>query len=538
MSKNQINKRMVRRFLRENGYDVLNMTQEEMFKVFNETVRSSEKDPIDIRKAKDIAKREKTDVQTYVDGKPVVVGPDDELTEEEIMEIVRENQNPVMSKSELLSEMRTRLINEDNAYEGELESGDNPYSKHLDSDTVRDVGRRIYNDIRQAAQEKFGRADVSSATNAMSQSLMKVIQYEMDKKPQLEQEAIRLIRDKHPGLSEEVVDIEATITGHPQMGGRPINKQNIRYEKGNTPPPEGYSEDELKSEVTKRRLINGMAQGSARKTQNLHHLADDSRVPAEMKREYAKLMAANDFVYWALDRETIRQQGRSGVHAGNVRVLLPKETGTGKPKIVAEGMTFSILLHELEKGAKELIALHGTHEDMEVQRYVYDQVDNLDAEQDDIRLGVGIWEKISQFIDIENPNHEALLFHKLVSLPASEMNSLINGLLKENENSVRKIQEMADEASEQLRAEEYEDAIGEYEDEDEEEPTPAGDDDVEDGDYSDPVLRDLLGGSSSEEPSGEPDYSNMSKSELESLMDDALDSGDFELARKIGPYLN
>ena len=343
------------------------------------------------------------------------------------------------------------------------------------------------------------------------------------------------IRDATP---EEVVDIEATITGHPQMGGRPINKQNIRYEKGNTPPPEGYSEDELKSEVTKRRLINGMAQGSARKTQNLHHLADDSRVPAEMKREYAKLMAANDFVYWALDRETIRQQGRSGVHAGNVRVLLPKETGTGKPKIVAEGMTFSILLHELEKGAKELIALHGTHEDMEVQRYVYDQVDNLDAEQDDIRLGVGIWEKISQFIDIENPNHEALLFHKLVSLPASEMNSLINGLLKENENSVRKIQEMADEASEQLRAEEYEDAIGEYEDEDEEEPTPAGDDDVEDGDYSDPVLRDLLGGSSPEEPSGEPDYSNMSKSELESLMDDALDNGDFELARKIGPYLN
>ena len=73
---------------------------------------------------------------------------------------------------------------------------------------------------------------------------------------------------------------------------------------------------------------------------------------------------------------------------------------------------------------------------------------------------------------------------------------------------------------------------------DEEESTPTVDGDDEDDDYSDPVLRDLLGGSSSEEPSGEPDYSNMSKSELESLMDDALDSGDFELARKIGPYLN
>ena len=91
-----------------------------------------------------------------------------------------------------------------------------------------------------------------------------------------------------------------------------------------------------------------MTQGSARKSQNLHHLADESRLPNRMKSEYGKLMAANDFVYWAMDRESIRQQGRSGVHAGNAKVLLPRETGTGKPRIVAEGMTFSILLHELE----------------------------------------------------------------------------------------------------------------------------------------------------------------------------------------------
>jgi hypothetical protein len=528
----------------ENGYDIKGMTEQDVLDKVDEvigeesTVRSSKEDPIELDDAEDIVKKQKgTVVQTYVDGKEVTVTEDDELTEEQIEEMVRESQNPIMSKEDLMEEITRQLVTEDNAYEGELESGDNPYSKHVDSETVREMGRRLYNDIRQAAQNKFGNANMNSASQAMARSLMGILQYEMDKKPQLEEEAIRLIREKHPALTDDVVEIEATITGHPDLGGRNVNRGDLKYEKGNTPPPEGYSEDELKAEVTKRRLINGMTQGSARKSQNLHHLADESRLPNRMKSEYGKLMAANDFVYWAMDRESIRQQGRSGVHAGNAKVLLPRETGTGKPRIVAEGMTFSILLHELEKGAKELIALHGTHEDMEVQRYVYDQVDHLDAEQDDIRLGVGIWEKVSQHIDIENPKHEALLFHKIVSLPADEMNSMIGGLLKDNENSVRKMEELSREASDELRDEEYGEAMGDY-DEPTEEPTPAGEDEGPQGQYSDPELERILGGQQQDEPSGEPDYSSMSPSQLQDLMDDALDRGDFETASKIGPYLH
>lgn len=489
----------------------------------------------------DIAKKTDKTVQGYdSEGNPIEVTPNDDLSEEQIEEMVRESQNPVMSKQELINEMRSMLLKEDNPYEDELESGENPYSKHLDKDTVRDLGRRIYSDISRAAEEKFGNANFGAATRAMSQSLMNILQYEMDKKPQLQEEAIRLIREKHPGLTEDVVDIEATITGHPQMGGRQVRRQDLRFEKGNTPPPSGYSPEELKAEVTKRRLINGMSHGSARKAQNLHHLADESRVPSNMKSEYAKLMAANDFIYWAMDREMIRQQGRSGEHAGNVKVLLPNENDGEKPKIVAEGMTFSILLHELEKGVKELISLHGTHEDMEMQRYVYDQVDHLDAEQDDIRMGVGIWEKVSQYIDIENPEHEALLYQKIVSLPAQEMNSLIGGLLKDDQNSINVIEELADEASRELSEEEYEDAISQYDDEDygyedEDGEFADGEPGEDDGEYSDPLLKDLLSGSNDDEPRG---YEDMSQPELERLMDDALDNGDFEKAREIGKYLN
>lgn len=455
------------------------------------------------------------------------------IKKESIESMVTETQNPIMSKSELIQEMSRQLIDESNKYEDEYNSGNNEYSKHLDPDSVRDMGRRLYNDIRSAAEEKLGGANIDRATREMSGALMNILQYEMDKKPQLQEEAIRLIRNKYPAMTDDVVDIDAIITGHPDMGGRNVDAGNMRYEKGNTPPPAGYSEEELKSEVTKRRLINAMSQGSARKSQNLHHLADESRIPGRMKSQYGKLMAANDFVYWALDRETIRQQGRGGVHAGNSKIQL--NPNTGKPKVIAQGMTFSILLHELDKGIKELIALHGTHGDMELNKYVQDQVDHLDAEQDDIRLGVGIWEKVSQKIDIDNPSHEALLFHKIVSLPSTEMNSLIKGLVSDNENSINKLQEIADEASTELRQEEYDDAIGTYDEPNE--PTPAGEDEGPEGQYSDPELERILGGST-QEPSGESDYANMSQSQLQELMDDALDNGDFELASKIGPYLS
>lgn len=534
-------KSKLKTYLINKGVSVDGLTETEIsglyWEVLSEAIKSSEEDPMDIKKAKDLAKKEKDTVITYVDGKAVQVTEDgDVLGEEEIEDIVRENQNPIMSKSQLLEEIRNQIISEDNKYDGELESGDNDYSKHLDPDSVRDMGREIYNNIRSAAQEKFGTTpNLTSASMVMARSLSNILMFEQNKKDELAELAIKLIREKYPQLTEDVVDIDAQITGHPQMGGRPIEKGQLQMKKGTSPAPQGKSDDELKPEVTKRRIINGMTHGAARKGQNLYHLASDelSRISPNATSDYSKLMASNDFVYWAMDRETINQQSQGGEHAGNVKVTLDPETR--KPKIVAQGMTFPFLLHELTKGVMELMSLHGTSEDDDVRKYVEDKTDTMEAEPDDIRLGVGIWEKVSRFIDVEDGEHEALFYHKLVTLPAEHFNGLIKGLLRNDQGSIEELQSIADEASEDLRNERYEDATGGY-DEDGEETSDYGDEDSE-GDYTDPLLNDLLGGSS-EETSGEPDYGNMSKRELQDLMDDALDSGDFDLAKKIGPYLH
>jgi hypothetical protein len=428
-------KSKLKTYLTENGISVDNLSEGEIsglyWEVLSEAIKSSEEDPMDIKKAKDLAKKEKDTVITYVDGKPVQVSEDgDVLGEEEIEDIVRENQNPVMSKSQLLEEIRNQIITEDNKYEGELESGDNDYSKHLDPDSVRDMGREIYNNIRSAAQEKFGTTpNLASASMVMARSLSNILMFEQNKKEELTELAVKLIREKYPQLTEDVVDIDAQITGHPQMGGRPIEKGQLQMKRGTSPAPQGKSDDELKPEVTKRRIINGMTHGAARKGQNLYHLASDelSRISPNATSDYSKLMASNDFVYWAMDRDTINQQSQSGEHAGNVKVTLDPETR--KPKIVAQGMTFPFLLHELTKGVMELMSLHGTSEDDDVRKYVEDKTDTMEAEPDDIRLGVGIWEKVSRFIDVEDGEHEALFYHKLVTLP-SELVNLIMRIFK------------------------------------------------------------------------------------------------------------
>jgi hypothetical protein len=161
-----------------------------------------------------------------------------------------------------------------------------------------------------------------------------------------------------------------------------------------------------------------------------------------------------------------------------------------------------------------------------------------------MRLGTGIWERVNRFIDIENANHKALFLHKLITRPASDFVQIMKGLMSGNRDMVQMVQSIADEASAELRQEEYDDAMGTY-DEPTEQP-PLEDDGFPDpeqdegGEYSDPLLNDLLGGgSSSEEPtSSEPDYSTMSKPDLQRAMDAALDAGDFQLAAKIGPHLH
>ena len=481
------------------------------------------------------------------------------LSESDIINILEETQNPTITKSELLETINNNLISEarmnDNVRQN-FESGENDYNDILGQELTNQLAQEAFQDIADDIRRKTGKQNVSlqDVQSLLGNSLMAAAKEEYRIGTEgLERKAVDMIRKQY-NIPVDAVEFDAKIVGlPPQMlvGGDmspqqmeqlsnqagikvgKINREGLKMSKGDKQPPEGKTNDELKPQIKRRRLTNAMMHGAARKSQNLHHLDDQLRQEnPQLGRNYANLMAANDANYFLIDDDTIKSEGESGIHAGNVRIDL---SNPEKPKVIAQGMVFPILLHELSKGVVELMSLWGLPEDAETRRYVLDKTDNLSSETNDIRLGTKIWERFVSQIPFDNQEVISLTWNMLQELPDTEYNQIIEGLVQNSTDAEQKVKRLADEALEELRKESSDDVFGGYDDSPEQE---------DDGDTLTPPEeeggREVTPSPEIDEPSepSEPDYEKMSKRELEREIDSALDTGDMELVRHLGSILN
>lgn len=455
------------------------------------------------------------------------------LSEKEIMSILFESESPRITKTDLISEISKRIIYEADMNDDvrrKFESGENDYTEHLDPDTIRNMSQEIFGDVQRNVREKTGKDNVNMGDIQMllGSSLTNAIQKEQRIGiERLEQKAVQMIKNQF-NIPDGAVDFQAEITGLPQLGSRPIRKGNIQYTKGTKTPPEGKSSEELKPEVTRRRFNNALMHGAARKSQNLHHMDDELRTQdPSLNQDYGKIMAANDAMYWMMSDEQIENEGRQGVHAGNVRVDL---SNPEKPKVIAQGIVFPILLHELSKGVMELMSLWSLPEDKDVRDYVMDKTDHLQAETNDIRLGSFIWGKFVEQIPVDNQEVISLTFNMLQQLPTSDFNKVMDGLANNRDEAKNTVRELAQEAMEELRGEDYEETINQYSEPENPEL------DLGDGEDEVDVVLDK-DDEESEEPQEEEDPSTWSQSELQDEIDLALDAGDFETVGYLSKYL-
>jgi hypothetical protein len=484
------------------------------------------------------------------------------LSESEIMTILERTQNPKMTKSEFIQTLKENLISEANMNDDvrdSFESGENDYQDILGRELTNQLAQEAFQEIADNIREKTGKRNVTldDVQRLLGNSLMSAAKEEYRLGTEnLERKAVEMIRKKY-NIPANAVEFDAKIVGiSPKMlVGRDdlspqemeqlsrrvgvkvgkINRQGLKMSKGDKQPPQGKTHDELKPQIKRRRLSNAMMHGAARKSQNLHHLDDQLREEnPELGRNYANVMAANDANYFLINDETIRREGESGVHAGNMRLDL---SNPKKPKIIAEGMVFPILLHELSKGVVELMSLWGLSQDANERRYVLDKTDNLASETNDIRLGTKIWERFVEQIPVDNQEVISLTFNMLQELPDSEFNELIEGLIRRSGNAQNKVRRMAEDALEELQREASDDEFGGYED------SPGQEDDgdtltpPEEGEEEDDDLSRIMRGQETEEDD-EIDYESMSRRDLEIAIDAAFDAGDIDLARHIGSILN
>jgi len=336
---------------------------------------------------------------------------------------------------------------------------------------VADVQRLVSNRFQKVADklsEVTGIQDLSSKQvqgmiyNEMMQKLPRILSIEAQNRDEL----IDLAKEaslEEAEVPEDWYQIDANL-GMPDTSNfrfEPEDEEDDDEEENQEPQYQSFDiedltdEEELELEKHKRNIINAIIQGAAKKG---HYLFQKPEVKAKLDaidpslyRDYLGIMAINDFLYFSMEQmiEAMSQTGQ-GV-AGKVELDdADEEEGGGeegedKPdtKIIATGMIFPILCHEIIKGLEEAKGRHGHSKNPKIREKVRGAVDILSNEPEQLRIGPEIKELIRMAIPDEmfKPSNRGLINWfdiLLVQIPAKEFLEIIGNAISEEESKRKK----------------------------------------------------------------------------------------------------
>ena len=213
-------------------------------------------------------------------------------------------------------------------------------------------------------------------------------------------------------------------------------------------------EEILELEKHKRNIINAIIQGAAKKG---HYLFQKPEVKARLDAidpslygDYLGIMAINDFLYFSME-QMIEQMSQTGQGvAGKVELDDADDEGDEgegeeqpDTKIIATGLIFPILCHEIIKGLEEAKGRAGLPSDPSVREKVLGQTDTLSNEPMQLRIGPEIVEKIRFALpdDIFDPEYKGLInfFHVLLyQIEAKEFLEIIGNAISEDSSKLAK----------------------------------------------------------------------------------------------------
>lgn len=294
--------------------------------------------------------------------------------------------------------------------------------------------------------------DNTDVMKSMMPIVSDVMNIEHPERKALEELAIKMIREEYD-MDEDVVEIKASLTADIKLDGTqkratPSSVNDIEFES---------SSDivEANEEVYKRRFINAMIQGAAKKCNQMFHMVEDelSMINPKLPNLYSKMMAKADIMYYILPKMDEQISG------GKVQVEFPSKKNP-KAVIIAEAMVFPVLIHELVKGVMELLAGHGLPKDKEVAKFVIDRADFLAAEPWDMRLGPALWERFTTCLEVEDFPFKHHIFSELVALPVGEFNLVMKEIMAGTKAGKKAVKEIATDVKHGIHDDDFNDAMG------------------------------------------------------------------------------
>jgi hypothetical protein len=287
-----------------------------------------------------------------------------------------------------------------------------------------------------------GRGDLMQVTGMMMQALQQVAQIERGHEQELEQAAVNLVL----GLPEFSAARQAYEAGDIRIRAEltpNINLQRAQLDAEDTTEREDLKvaqiAQELDLEVQKRRMVNMMIQGNAMNKMQAYHLAQEQidGIDPRLMNLYGVLTSVGEFGYWIFPEDMMKQGMGAGSGAGGAAHVNRGEDGV--PEIVAQGITFPMLVHELVKGLMEYVS-YDEDMDADTRAHVSGQADTLDNEMMDIKLGPAAWQSIVGQID----DQELIpyVYDHLVHLPPGQFNRTMQTLMSGGQQSQALLQQI------------------------------------------------------------------------------------------------
>lgn len=268
-------------------------------------------------------------------------------------------------------------------------------------------------------------------------------------KKELEDLAVKIIREEFD-MGEDVVEIHAELTPHINIEGI---KKNPTPEKSDM---EFKNHDEMvkgKDEVYKRRFVNAMIQGAAKKCNHMFHMVHDelAEIDPKLSNLYSKMMSTADYMYYIIPNMD------DGVNGGVVRVEFPTKSN---PKIIihAQAMVFPVLIHELVKGVMEILSAKGLPKG-KMGKYVITKADFLSAEPWDMRIGPALWGRFTDMFEADDFKLKHHVWSELVELPVKEFNMKMKEIMAGTKEGKKIIQNLVDEIKNDLGHDDFEQAM-------------------------------------------------------------------------------
>ena len=377
---------------------------------------------------------------------------------------------------------------------------------------------QIVNNVRQHTnyQGTLNGTEMGPLLTMMYTAHNNIIRLENTHKEALEQLAIEIVKEEM-GIGEEV-EFDAKIIGMNEIDKSDFNREQgpeqnpdeVDVEDGEEDGEEDNQEQpqvnpenqeveeelyidlkQLDLERAKLTLINSIIQGASKRGHYMYQLVGDKLREItgsdELYNDYGIMMSVNDANYWQFSPSMIK--GASDSVAGKVKTEFPGDDETGetgdegeeggeeqKVKIVARGINFPVLIHELIKGVFEILGSHGqpgeytNPQDREMYQQAQKLESTLEKEMWTLLLGPAIWDRIiGQFPDqviLENGKklQNYMLMH-IFQLPAKQFLVLMKEVVSNSENGKRLMTDLMASIQQMFNQQYYEESLNQFNDE-------------------------------------------------------------------------